>query len=143
MKSTIVLIAAIFAALLTGCQPKSTSVIPVTTTETGLQEVLPEKSDEQRARDAAKEMLALAEKGDWGAYVDGFYGESHKFRSSADRDELVRRFEVKYAGRVLEALRGVVELPISIIDDHADFTDGDEVKVQLHRSEDGRWTFHL
>ena len=88
-------------------------------------------------------MLALAEAGDWAAYVDDYYGEQEKFSGPADRDALVARFRDGWGERVLEALRGLEGIEPVIEGERAVFRrDGAEVFV-LYRDADGRWGFHL
>lgn len=87
-------------------------------------------------------MLALAEAGDWGAYVDDHYGEAHKFRSPADRDALVQRFEGKWGPRILEALRRAAAVTPTVAEGRATFVQDGEPLFELH-DHDGRWMFHL
>ncbi len=50
-------------------------------------------------------MLEAAEDGDWEKYVDDYYGEQHKFKSSSDRDKLVSRFREKWGIQVIAGLK--------------------------------------
>ena len=106
-------------------------------------------SDSGDASEAAPEttiraMRALAEAGDWDAYVDRYYGETHKFSSPADRDALVGRFEQTWGAQVLEALQKAESLEPRIDGDRAFFEDSDGQAVfELRRSAEGTWTFHL
>jgi len=103
----------------------------------------PAISPEQAARATLERMLEVAEAGDWGTYVDEFYGEAHKFRGPADRDALVQRFEQKWGAKVTEALRRASgRTPTIGSDGRASFLDGDTPLFELHEH-DGRWTFHL
>jgi hypothetical protein len=90
-----------------------------------------------------KDMLALAEAGDWGAYVDDYYGEQHKFDSPADRDALVNRFRDQWGARVLPALKAASETEPRIEGNKAIFEKDGKTVFVLHRSPDGKWTFHL
>jgi hypothetical protein len=100
------------------------------------------RSEEDIATETLRKMLEAATQGDWDAYVE-FYGEQHKFSSPADRDGLVKRFEEKWAEKVVEGLNRAVEFPVQIDGDKAEFRDGDDTVFILYRSEDGDWTFHL
>jgi hypothetical protein len=101
-------------------------------------------TDEAAAAAALATMLELAEAGDWGAYVDGFYGEAHKFRGPEDRDALIARFEQKWGPVVVDALRKAATLEPTIeADGRASFEDDGQPVVELHRDDRGRWTFHL
>ena len=55
-------------------------------------------------------MLEAAEAGDWEKYVDEFYGEQHKFRSSSDRDKLVLRFREKWGSKVIAGLKEATQV---------------------------------
>jgi hypothetical protein len=102
------------------------------------------RPDEQGAAATVAAMLALAEEGAWGAYVDDFYGESHKFASDEDRNQLVQRFEQQWGTQVVEALRQATTIAPVIDDDgRAVFTTDGEPVFVLYRTDDGRWTFHL
>ena len=101
-------------------------------------------TDEQGAAAALAAMLELAEAGDWGAYVDRYYGEAHKFGGPDDRDALVWRFEQRWGPRVVEALRQASSLTPTVGDDgRAIFSRDGQVVFVLHEHADGRWTFHL
>lgn len=100
------------------------------------------RTDEDLATETLRNMLEVATQGDWEAYVD-FYGEQHKFSSSADRDALVKRFEEKWGEKVVEGLNRAVEFPVQIDGDKAEFRDGDDTVFMLYRHESGDWTFHL
>ena len=98
---------------------------------------------EESAATALSAMLAVAEAGDWGVYVDRFYGEQEKFTSPADRDKLVARFEEKWGAKVTEALKVASGVLPRLEDGKAIFeVDGKPVFV-LYEGPDGNWTFHL
>jgi len=98
---------------------------------------------EESAATAISAMLAVAEAGDWGAYVDRFYGEKDKFTSDADRDQVVARFAEKWGAKVTEALKAAAGVTPRIEDGKAIFeVDGKPVFV-LHEGPGGNWTFHL
>ena len=101
------------------------------------------ETPEAQASAVLAEMLAVAEKGDWGAYVDGFYGEQHKFGSPADRDALVKRFEAKWGEQVVEGLRRAAKTKPRIEGDMALFEENGQPVFVLHRTADGGWSFHL
>ncbi len=101
------------------------------------------RSDEDIAAETLGRMLDVATRGDWAAYVDDHYGEQHKFRSPADRDALVRRFEEKWGEQIVQALGRAATLPVQIDEDRAVFLNSDEAAFILYRSEDGGWKFHL
>ena len=101
------------------------------------------RSDEDAAAETLSKMLEVAVWGDWGAYVDSHYGEQHKFRSPADRDALVKRFQEKWGEKLVQGLRRAAELPVKIDGDRAEFHDGEETVFILYRSESGDWKFHL
>jgi hypothetical protein len=100
-------------------------------------------SDEDVAAETLNQMLDDATKGDWQSYVDHHYGEQHKFRSTADRDALVKRFEEKCGVQLVEGLSRAAKLPVHIDGDTATFSEGDDTVFVLHRSADGGWKFHL
>lgn len=100
-------------------------------------------SDEELAVQTLQQMLQVAEKGDWGAYVDNHYGEQDRYRSPADRDVVVKRFEDKWGKKLLPILRRAAEIPVRIDGELAVFMDGEETIFFLHRGKDGGWTFHL
>ncbi|MHC5004882.1 MAG: hypothetical protein ACYTJ0_17370, partial [Planctomycetota bacterium] len=127
---------------LTGCGVAPSDAEAGTSTRTAAAD-RPAVPPEQAAAATLAEMLQVAEAGDWGAYVDRFYGEAHKFRGPADRDALVQRFETRWGAPVTEALRRAVgATPTIMPDGRAAFVDGDETLFELHRH-DGRWMFHL
>lgn len=101
------------------------------------------RSDEDVAAETVSRMLKIARKGNWEAYVDDYYGEQRKFRSTADRDALVQRFEEKWGKTVVQGLSRAVELTPQIEADKAIFLDGEATVFILHRSRSGEWKFHL
>ena len=102
-----------------------------------------EPTPEAQASAALAEMLTVAKAGDWGAYVDRFYGEQEKFASAADRDQVVARFADKWGAKVVPALTAAAGITPRIDGDKAFFEkDGQPVFV-LHRNAAGAWTFHL
>lgn len=103
------------------------------------------EDDVTRAAATLHEMLDLAEAGDWGAYVDRFYGESHKFRGPEDRDALVQRFQQRWGEQVVEGLRQATQhTPVIDEQGRAVFADQDgQPLFMLFPVEDGHWSFHL
>lgn len=101
------------------------------------------RSDEEIAAETLNQMLEVATQGDWEAYVDDHYGEQEKFRSPADRDALVKRFEQKWAEKLVPELSRAAKLPVQIDGDQAVFLDSDHTVFILHRGEGGGWKFHL
>ncbi len=93
----------------------------------------------------AASMLALAEAGNWTAYIDDFYGETHKFRTDADRQQLIKRFENKWGDRVIELLRQVVTIKPQVSDDgsRAVFDFGPGQAFTHYLDQGGNWKFHL
>ena len=93
----------------------------------------------------AADMLALAEAGDWAAYVDDFYGETHKFRNGGDRLQLIERFETKWGDQVVVMLRQVAGISPQVSADgsRAVFDFGEGRAFTLHLDDGGRWKFHL
>ena len=89
-------------------------------------------------------MLELAEAGEWGTYVDDFYGEAHKFRGASDRQKLIEMLSRKGPG-IVQALRQVstVEPVISSDGSQAEFPLGDGNRFTLYWEGSGRWMFHL
>ena len=89
-------------------------------------------------------MLEAAEAGNWEKYVDGFYGEQHKFRSSSDRDNLVLRFKEKWGSKVISGLREASQVEPYLSEDGSkaifQLTNG---KFILYKNEKGNWMFHL
>lgn len=104
-------------------------------------------NDQQSAAELASrtvdDLLTLARAGDWENYVDRYYGESHKFRSAADRDQLVQRFENQWGDKVLDSLEGVVHVKPVIEAESALFQVDGETLFVLYRTTDGEWKFHL
>lgn len=92
---------------------------------------------------AVNAMLEAAEAGDWETYVDGFYGEQHKFAAPEERTMLVERFRDEWGEKVLPALAEASEVMPRIEDDRALFERDGEVLFTLYKDDDGRWTFHL
>ncbi len=89
-------------------------------------------------------MLEAAEAGDWGTYVDDFYGEAHKFRNESDRLKLIEMLEKRGPG-IVESLRRVSTIDPTITSDGSQAVfplDGDQ-RFTLYRNEAGRWMFHL
>lgn len=115
----------------------------VAQTEPSAATVESHRTDDDVAAETLSQMLEVARKGNWEAYVDSHYGEQHKFRSSADRDALVRRFEEKWGEKFVQGLSRAAELPVQIDGDKAVFLDGDDTVLILHRGEAGGWKFHL
>ena len=104
----------------------------------------PAVTDEAAAKTALGEMLKLAEAGDWGAYVDGYYGEKEKYTATADRDALVKRFKDNWGAKVLPILKLAVELEPRIDGDKAVFENEEGLRrFVLHRTAEGGWSFHL
>jgi hypothetical protein len=93
----------------------------------------------------AARMLALAEAGDWAAYVDDYYGETHKFRSDGDRRQLIERYETRWGGQVVALLRQAAAMEPQLSDDGAQafFDFGNGQRFTLYREPDGSWKFHL
>lgn len=102
-----------------------------------------DNSDEDNAAETINRMLEVAKSGDWEAYVDDYYGEQRKFRSPADRDALVKRFEEKWGEELVQGLGHAARLPVQIDGDKAIFLDGDDTMFILYRSQSGGWKFHL
>ncbi len=90
-------------------------------------------------------MLALAEAGNWSAYVDDFYGEKKKFRDSRDRWQLIERFESKWGEHVVTVLRDVSGTEPEMSDDNTEaiFSLGRGRQFTLYLDTDRRWKFHL
>ena len=101
-------------------------------------------SSEERAAATVAAMLKLAEAGAWGAYVDDYYGESHKFTSDEDRQKLIERFEQKWGPQVVDGLRQAVTAT-TVIDaqGRAEFRVDDQAVFLLYPAENGEWKFHL
>ena len=98
---------------------------------------------EEQATAALSEMLAVAKAGDWGAYVDRFYGEQEKFRSPTDRDAVVARFAEKWGAKVVVALSAAEPIAPRIDGDQAIFEQDGQTVFILYRNDSGEWTFHL
>lgn len=94
--------------------------------------------------ETVSEMLEAAKAGNWEKYVDAFYGEQHKFKSSSDRDLVVSRFREKWGDKVIEALEEVSRVEPQLSEDGRTATfrlkNGD---FKLYKNEQGNWTFHL
>ncbi len=90
-------------------------------------------------------MLALAEAGNWSAYVDDFYGETEKFRDDRDRWQLIERFEGKWGEHVVTVLRDVTTIVPQLSDDNyrAIFDLGRGRQFTLYLGTDRHWKFHL
>jgi hypothetical protein len=89
-------------------------------------------------------LLELAEAGDWETYVDDFYGEANKFEEG-DRDKLVARFRDQWGPKVIEGLKGVVDVEPRLSDEGSEaiFEIDGQIAFKLFRDAEGRWTFHL
>ena len=89
-------------------------------------------------------MLEAAEDGDWEKYVDDYYGEQHKFKSSSDRDKLVSRFREKWGIQVIAGLKEASQVEPELSEDGTQaifqLSNGEFI---LYKSEEGNWTFHL
>ncbi|CCQ90379.1 exported hypothetical protein [Nitrospina gracilis 3/211] len=89
-------------------------------------------------------MLRVAEAGDWERYVDEFYGEQHKFRSSSDREKLILRFRAKWGSKVIAGLREASRVKPHLSKDGSkaifQLKNG---KFILYKNEKGDWMFHL
>jgi hypothetical protein len=103
----------------------------------------PSATPQTSASAAVRAMLEVAEAGDWGAYVERFYGEKSKFASPAERDALVARFEGKWGERTTEALRAAAEIEPRIEGDRAIFEKDGRPVFRLFRHGEGGWKFHL
>jgi hypothetical protein len=126
------------ATALAGCgRPEIAQRDPTTVSAESL------KSDTELAVETLDRMLEMAGNGVWDAVVDQYYGEQHKFRTSADRDKLVQRLSEKWGEKFVEGLGRATKLPAQIEGDKAVFQDGDVTVFILHRSESGDWKFHL
>ncbi len=89
-------------------------------------------------------MLRAAEAGNWGKYVDDFYGEQHKFRSSADRDKLVLRFRNKWGSKVIPGLKEASKVkPTLSKDGSKSIFQLKKGQFILYKNKQGKWTFHL
>jgi hypothetical protein len=93
----------------------------------------------------AANMLARAEAGNWTAYVDDYYGETHKFRNDRDRRQLIERFATKWGEQVVVLLGQVAEIKPKVSDDgsQAVFDFGDGRRFTLYLDADRHWKFHL
>ncbi len=96
-------------------------------------------------RQTAASMLALAEAGNWAAYVDDFYGETHKFRDEGDRRQLIERFKTRWGDQVVVLLRQVAKIEPQVSDDGSQvvFGFGDGRRFTLYLDADRHWKFHL
>ena len=126
------------AATIVGCGSP-----PAAETETSEVMVEAQPTDEEVAAETLQRMLEAATSGDWETYVDQYYGERHKFRSSDDRDALVKRFQEKWGEKLVPGLSRATQLPVQIDGDKAMFQDGDETVFVLYRGDAGSWKFHL
>jgi hypothetical protein len=89
-------------------------------------------------------MIKAAQAGNWEKYIDEFYGEQHKFRSSADRDSLVSRFKNKWGSKVVPGLKEAAKVKPKLSKDGTKaifkLKNGDFI---LYKNKQGQWTFHL
>ena len=122
-----------FLMALSGCGGQDSHDKPAGNTQDAVRE----------ASETVDDLLELARAGDWRTYVDRHYGEAHKFRSDADRDKLVHRFENQWGDRIIASLERVAPLTPAIEADKAIFRDGNDVLFVLYRASDGKWKFHL
>lgn len=103
-----------------------------------------QSEDLSHARSTLSAMLGAAETGNWEKYVDDFYGEQHKFRSSADRDKLILRFKEKWGSRVIPGLREASKVkPYLSEDGRKAIFQLKNGKFILYKNEKGKWMFHL
>jgi hypothetical protein len=97
-----------------------------------------------RSSGTVSAMLEAAEAGNWEKYVDDFYGEQHKFRSSSDRNKLVLRFKEKWGSIVIPGLREASKVEPYLSEDGSkaifQLKNG---KFILYKNEKGNWMFHL
>lgn len=138
MKKQIIVGLVLSAATSLGCGSPN-----VASRETAVATPAKSRSAEETASETLNRMLEVATQGDWGAYVDQHYGEQDKFRSAADRDALVRRFEEKWGEKIVPGLQRAAQLPVQLEGEKALFLDGDDPVFVLHRGEGGTWKFHL
>ena len=142
MKLMAILLSAPVVLLMIGCGAEPSHAVSVDRAEAP--SVTASMKDQEAAIAALAAMLDLAEAGEWGAYVDDFYGETHKFGGPEDRDALVERFEKRWGVKVVEALRQATGLTPTIdANGRAVFATDDGPVYMLYRHDDGRWTFHL
>jgi len=136
MKTSPFVVAMAFSILLVGCGGEKSDV------EIALEESAANVGTPEVALNG---MLEFAEAGDWENYVDTYYGEKDKFRSDADRDQVVARFRDKWGSAVVEQLGAIKNVPAEIIDDgnRASFATPDGNAFYLYKDGDGNWTFHL
>lgn len=94
---------------------------------------------------AVSEMLRLARAGEWGAYVDRFYGEQHKFRPGHDDRSAVADRLARSADRIVAGLEEASDARPVVSEDGATatFPLSGGAAFTLFRAADGRWTFHL
>lgn len=119
------------------------SVVCVATLLAGFAGAAEMTPDQKAAAQTLQAMFKLAQSGDWGEYVDRYYGETHKFGSDADRDALVRRFEERWGEKVVDGLERVVGSVPEISEGKAIFNVEGKPGFVLHRAPDGSWKFHL
>lgn len=134
--------------LIAGCSPGETAATPTKRSEAKAAHASPgamPASPAEAARETLAAMLEAAEAGNWASYVDNFYGESHKFSSPSDRQQLIDRFEASWGSQVVEGLRQMnsIEPEISSDGSQAVFQAETGGQFTLHRDADGKWTFHL
>ena len=90
-------------------------------------------------------MLALAEAGNWSAYVDEFYGETEKLHDYNDRWQLIERFKSQWGEHAVSVLREVSGIEPEMSDDKskAVFFIERGRQFTLYLDTDRRWKFHL
>lgn len=95
------------------------------------------------AQESVKQMLALAKDGAWGAMIDAYYGEAHKFENDAQKLQLASRFKDGWGEKLIPVLEQAAEITPVLEEDKALFQVDGETIYELHLGDNGRWGFHL
>lgn len=144
LRSTAPLLAALTILGPAGCGPSASQADDAASSPASAPAPAPAAALTTTPQDALSTMLSLAQAGNWGQFVDEFYGEQSKFSGPADRDALVRRFEDAWGDRTLDGLRRASDLEPQITDDgRAEFSDGTSPVLVLYPDGHGGWCFHL
>lgn len=90
-------------------------------------------------------LIDLAEAGDWEAYVDDYYGESHKLTDQAKRDQVVARFRDRWSEEVVTTLHAIADVEPTYEQDGmiAVFPVDESRNFKLYKQDDGTWKYHL
>ena len=95
------------------------------------------------AQDTIRQMLKVAEAGQWQTLIEQYYGEMDKLSDPSQLTELADRFKQKYGPVLIPVLQQAAEITPVIEGKKALFHIDDETIYELHLGDDGQYGFHL